>query len=160
MRDKWSKNGPKNDVEVAVHRTAHPREDAPGLVLGLDPPSARGVRSGEAFRPAKGLEPCRNLGRDDLKTENGRKNVKSAPYRPILSEDRRRQRPTHVYSHANPAQYGQNGENWPGKCRGRQVVRLDVLEVPAGLQRRPAAPNWAQHRIASTNQHEVRLGTK
>ena len=51
----------------------------------------------------------------DLKAENGRKNVKSAPYRPILSEDMRRQRPTPVYADADPAQTGQNGENWDGK---------------------------------------------
>ena len=42
-------------------------------------------------------------GGPDLKTENGRKNVKSAPYRPILSEDGRRQHPTHVHAHADPA---------------------------------------------------------
>ena len=44
-----------------------------------------------------------------LKVENGRKNVKSAPYRPILSANTRRQRPTAVYAHADPAQNGQNG---------------------------------------------------
>ena len=46
-----------------------------------------------------------------LKTENGRKNVKSAPYRPILSANRTRQRPTAVCTHADPAKTGQNGGN-------------------------------------------------
>ena len=44
-----------------------------------------------------------------LKTKNGRKNVKSAPYRPILSANRTRQRPAAVYTNADPAQTGQNG---------------------------------------------------
>ena len=48
---------------------------------------------------------------DALKVQNGRKNVKSAPYRPILSANRRRQRPTAVYAHADPAQTGGNGGN-------------------------------------------------
>ena len=48
---------------------------------------------------------------DALKVKNGRKNVKSAPYRPILSANRTRQRPTAVYAHADPAQNGQNGGN-------------------------------------------------
>ena len=46
-----------------------------------------------------------------LKTKNGRKNVKSARYRPILSANRTRPRPTHVYARANPAQIGGNGGN-------------------------------------------------
>ena len=46
-----------------------------------------------------------------LKTKNGRKTVKSARYRPILGEDRRRQRPAHVYARADPAQNGGNGGN-------------------------------------------------
>ena len=51
-------------------------------------------------------------GRDgDLKTKNGRKNVKSVRYRPILSANRRRQRPAHVHARTNPAQNGQNGGN-------------------------------------------------
>ena len=54
-------------------------------------------------------------GRAGLKTKNGRKNVKSARYRPILSASRRRQRPTHVYARENPTQNGQNGGNWAGK---------------------------------------------
>ena len=41
-----------------------------------------------------------------LKAGNGRENVKSARYRPILSANRRRQRPAHVYARADPAQYG------------------------------------------------------
>ena len=50
-------------------------------------------------------------GSERLKTKNGRKNVKSARYRPILSANGRRQRPAHVYTRANPAQNGQNGGN-------------------------------------------------
>ena len=46
-----------------------------------------------SHRGRSGCRPCRSA----WKTKNGRKNVKSAPYRPLLSEDRRRQRPTHVY---------------------------------------------------------------
>ena len=46
-----------------------------------------------------------------LKVKNGRKNVKSAPYRPILSANRTRQRPTAVCAHADPAQNGPNGGN-------------------------------------------------
>ena len=46
-----------------------------------------------------------------LKTENGRKNVKSARYRPILSANGRRPRPAHAYACADPAQNGQNGGN-------------------------------------------------
>ena len=46
-----------------------------------------------------------------LMAKNGRKNVKSARYRPILSADRRRQRPAPTYLHADPAQNGQNGGN-------------------------------------------------
>ena len=46
-----------------------------------------------------------------LKTKNGRKNVKSARYRPILSADRRRLRPAHAYPRENPAENGQNGGN-------------------------------------------------
>ena len=49
--------------------------------------------------------PCRQRVGDGrvLKVKNGRKNVKSALYRPILSANRRRQRPTAVYAHADPA---------------------------------------------------------
>ena len=47
----------------------------------------------------------------DLKTKNGRKNVKSARDRPILSANRRRQRPAHAYARADPAQNGQTGGN-------------------------------------------------
>ena len=54
-----------------------------------------------------------------LEVENGRKNVKSAPNRPISSAYRRRQRLAHAYAHVNPAQYGQKGENWSGKRRTR-----------------------------------------
>ena len=46
-----------------------------------------------------------------LKVENGRKNVKSAPCRPILSVNRTRQRATAAYAHVDPAQTGQNGGN-------------------------------------------------
>ena len=49
--------------------------------------------------------------RGGLQTENGRKTVKSARHRPILSANRRRQRPAHVYARADPAQNGQNGGN-------------------------------------------------
>ena len=52
-----------------------------------------------------------------LKVENGRKKVKSAPHRPILSANRTRQRPTAVHAHADPAQHGQNGENRPDEFR-------------------------------------------
>ena len=48
---------------------------------------------------------------EHLKTKNGRNNVKSAPYRPILSANRTRQRPTAVYARADPAQNGGNGGN-------------------------------------------------
>ena len=58
------------------------------------------------FRDADGALIASASGADDhasdgaanfcLETENGRKNVKSAPYRPILSANRRRQRPTRV----------------------------------------------------------------
>ena len=47
----------------------------------------------------------------DLKVKNGRKNVKSAPYRPILRANRIRQRPPAGYAHTDPAQTGQNGGN-------------------------------------------------
>ena len=46
-----------------------------------------------------------------LKAENGRQNVKSARYRPILNADRRRQRPAPTYANAHPAQSNQNKEN-------------------------------------------------
>ena len=46
-----------------------------------------------------------------LKTKNGRKHVRSAPYRPVLSASRTGQRPTAVCAHADPAQNGGNGGN-------------------------------------------------
>ena len=46
-----------------------------------------------------------------LETKNGRKHVKSARYRPILSANRRRPRPAHAYACADPAPNGQNGGN-------------------------------------------------
>ena len=55
------------------------------------------------------------LHRGDLKAANGRKNVKSARCREILSANRRRQRPAHAHARADPAQNGQNG----GSCAGR-----------------------------------------
>ena len=75
------------------------------------------LRGRGLVEPARLLEPGGPDGVEQpqraeaLKAENGRKNVKSAPYRPILSEDRRRQRPTPAYTDADPAQNGQNGEN-------------------------------------------------
>ena len=50
-----------------------------------------------------------------LKTKHGRKNVKSARYRPILSANRRMQRLAHAYARADPAPNGQNGGNCAGK---------------------------------------------
>ena len=44
-----------------------------------------------------------------LQVKNDRKNVKSAPYRPILSANRTMQRPAHVYAHVDPAQNSQKG---------------------------------------------------
>ena len=76
------------DVEVLVHL-------AKWLLSTCDTRSAEGRRFGTA----------------SLKVKNGRKNVKSAPHRPIFSANRTRQRPTAVYSHADPAPNGQNGGN-------------------------------------------------
>ena len=66
-----------------------------------------GVQHPEWPREAVGVADAGDLAA--LNVENGRKNVKSAPYWPILSANRRRQRPTAVYAHADPAQNGQNG---------------------------------------------------
>ena len=74
---------------------------------------ARGCLRGECVEPGfgVGVEPLRvhlDAVRQqlpvDLKAENGRKNVKPAPNRPISSANRRRQRLVHVYAHVNPAQ--------------------------------------------------------
>ena len=67
--------------------------------------------------------------------QNGRENVKSAPYRPILSANGRRQRPAPAYARADPAQYGQNDGNWPGKCRTGGTPEAAVV--------RPAKPRFA-----------------
>ena len=48
---------------------------------------------------------------EHLKAENGRINVKSAPNRPTLSADRRRQHLAPTYAHAHPAQSGKHKEN-------------------------------------------------
>ena len=69
---------------------------------------------------------------DRLKTKNGRENVKSALYHPILSANRRRQRPAAVYAHADPAQTGQNGGNWAGQCR-TSASRIGVGSSPMTL---------------------------
>ena len=65
----------------------------------------------EPDRLAAGLERGVARAGEDLKVKNGRKNVKSAPYRPILSANRTGRRPTAVDAHADPAQNGGNGGN-------------------------------------------------
>ena len=52
-----------------------------------------------------------------LKKKNGRKNVKSARYWPILSAGRRRQQLAPMQASENSAQSSQNGENRAQKCR-------------------------------------------
>ena len=72
---------------------------------------ARGVRWHRALRRYGVVDPAGEQRPERLETKIGRKNVNLAPYRPILSANRTRQRPTAVYAHANPAQNGQNGGN-------------------------------------------------
>ena len=89
--------------------------------VGAQEPSSSGVGGAhravvEAKHPGGVVdddrEPvCERGAARDLEVKNGRKNVKSALYRPILSANRTRQRPTAVYAHSDLAQNGQNGGN-------------------------------------------------
>ena len=72
-----------------------------GAVLGLEP---RALLVQRSLEEVDHLVQCL-----PLKTKSGRKNVKSARYRPILSANRRKQRPAHVYARADAAQNGQGG---------------------------------------------------
>ena len=48
---------------------------------------------------------------------------------------------------------GWTGTGWTGTAAAHSDGLLSTMP-------RPEAPNWTYHRIASTNQHEVSLGTK
>ena len=107
----------QNDVEVAVHvmfeqlaswtsGSTHDSIIVPPNALSMSPiattPSVdlviQSVRASPKYQQV-------------LKTENSRKNVKSASYWPILSANRRMQRPAHVYPHKTAAQNDENGGN-------------------------------------------------
>ena len=77
--------GLTGDVQQARR---HPAAVGLAEVLRVEPK----VRAAELIRVSllPGDQPAA------LKVKNGRKNVKSTPYRPILSANRRRQRPTAV----------------------------------------------------------------
>ena len=125
----------QNDVEVAVHShlrlTARviemmcaPQSGLPVSVVRYRVPSGLSTITACGFTSTKARTSLFSAGVGTsvtsaarttvlvyLKAKNGRKNVKSGPYQPILSANRRRQRPTAVYAHEGPAQNGQNGGN-------------------------------------------------
>ena len=124
---------PDGGPSRALPRNRHPRRvPAEGFYVALHPAEGRdlvgeaevaggggAVGGGERLQRQEALDIQAVVDGDDddalagqplevdvaraLKDKNGRKTVKSAPYRPILSANRRRQRPTHVYAGANPA---------------------------------------------------------
>ena len=106
-----SQLGVGRDLPLREHQRRHLHVDRRGLLAERERSGVLAAVFGK--RRERGIVP----GKKKKKTKYGRKNVISAPYRPILSEDRTRQRPTHALSHADPAQYGQSGENRPGKFR-------------------------------------------
>ena len=121
--DELAEDGGGHWVRRAVGIPRRP----PGRAVARGNPGPTGRHVLRIVRPCPEADGQRRR----LKVENGRKTVKSAPYRPILSANRRGQRPTAVYAQANPAPNGQNGGKLSRKVPYRRLTRVGGGRVEA-----------------------------